>query len=69
MMVELRSVKAQELIELAHRFRVRAADCPPDVYRDLILRTAGELEELAQSLVKNNGSEFVLFDDEADEPI
>jgi hypothetical protein len=62
--VELRSAKAEELRELARKFRARAADCPPGYYHDLILQTAGELEELATSLAANGGTELVIFDDD-----
>ena len=66
--MELRSVKAKELLEMVQRFRARAAECEPGFYRDLILRTANELEAHAQTLVAEDGSVLVLFgDDDASE--
>jgi hypothetical protein len=62
-MAELRSVKSRELRELAKRFREHAAEAAPGTYRDLMLRTMAELEELAQSLEASDGSELVLFDE------
>ena len=62
--VELRSAKAEELRELVRKFRERAASCPPGYYHDLILQTAGELEELADSLTAKGGTELVIFDED-----
>jgi hypothetical protein len=57
--VELRSAKAEELHELARSFRARAAGCPPGYYHDLILQTADEMEQLANSLAAKGGTERV----------
>ena len=57
--MELRSVKAEELRELARKFRARAAGCPPGFYHDLILQTADEMDELANSLAAKDGREGV----------
>jgi hypothetical protein len=55
--METQSVKEEELREMARRFRARAAGCPPGHFHDLILQMAGELEELALSLVLESGTE------------
>jgi hypothetical protein len=62
--MELRSVRAKELLEMVQRFRARAADCEAGYYRELILRTANELEAHAQTLAAENGSVLVLFGDD-----
>jgi hypothetical protein len=62
--MELRSVKAKELLEMVQRFRARAVDCEPGYYRELILRTAGELEAHARKLAAEDGSVLVLFGDD-----
>lgn len=62
--MELRSAKAEELRELARSFRVRAAGCPPGYYHDLILQTADEMEELANSLAAKGGAALAIFEDE-----
>ena len=62
--MELRSVKAKELLEMVQRFRARAADCEPGHYRELILRTADELEAHAKKLAADDGSVLVLFGDD-----
>ena len=62
--MELRSVKAEELREMARRFRERAKDCEPGHYRDLIIQSARELEELAESIALKDGSELAIFDEE-----
>jgi hypothetical protein len=61
-MVELRSVGSNELRELAARFRKRADEAAPGHYRDLMLRTASELEERAQGLDASGGTELILLD-------
>ena len=63
-MVELRSVGSDELGELAARFRRRAQEAAPGHYRDLMLRTAAELEARAQILNATGGEELVLLDTE-----
>lgn len=63
-MAELRAVKSQELNKLAKRFREHATEAEPGMFRDLMLRTASELEMLAQSLDAGEGTEYVLFDDD-----
>lgn len=62
--MELRSAKAEELRELARSFRARAAGCPPGYYHDLILQTADEMEELANSLAAKGGAALAIFEDE-----
>ena len=57
--VELRSTKADELRKLAREFRARAAGCPPGFYHDLILQTADEIEEFANSLAATDGTERI----------
>ncbi len=49
---------------MVQRFRARAADCEAGYYRELILRTANELEAHAQTLAAENGSVLVLFGDD-----
>ena len=49
--MEPQSVETEGLRELARTFRARAAGCPPGYYHDLILQTADEIDELADSLV------------------
>jgi len=66
-MAELRAIKSQELRELAKRFRDRATETSPGIYRDLMLRTAAELEERANLLDVGGGSETVLFDNGVDD--
>ncbi len=63
-MVELRSVGSKELRELAARFRTRADEAAPGHYRDLMLRTATELEAQAQTLDATGGRELMLLDAE-----
>jgi len=65
--VELRSVKAEELLQMARRFRERAKDCEPGHYHDLIIQSARELEELAASLTSKDGSELVIVDEDDEE--
>ncbi len=65
-MAELRLVKSKELRVLAKRFRDHAAEAERGMFRDLMLRTASELETLAQSLEASDGTECVLFDEESD---
>jgi len=62
--MELRSVKAKELLEMVLRIRERAAECEPGYYRELILRTADELEVHAHKLAADDGSVLVLFGDD-----
>lgn len=64
-MVELRSVGSNELRDLAARFRKRADEAMPGHYRDLMSRTASELEARAQALDATGGSELVLLDTDA----
>jgi hypothetical protein len=62
--MELRTIDPDELRVLAARFRSRAADCIEDYYRSLILRTAQELEEYANSLEANGGTGLVIADED-----
>jgi hypothetical protein len=62
--MELLAAKAEELRELARSFRARAAGCPPGYYHDLILQTADEMEELANSLAAKGGTELVACDED-----
>ena len=62
--MELRSVKAKELLEMVLRIRARAAECEPGYYRELILRTADELEAHAEKLAAEDSSVLVLFGDD-----
>ena len=62
--MELQSIRADEVHQLAQRFRLRAIEAEDSLYHRLMLRTAVELEELAGTLSANNGSELVLVDDE-----
>ena len=60
-MAELRSVGSNELRELAKRFRRRADEAAPGHYRNLMLRTASELEARAHSLDATGGGELILL--------
>lgn len=60
----LHSVRADDVLQLAHDFRLRAAEAEDTVYYRLMLRTAAELEELADDLSRKKSSELVLVDDE-----
>ena len=62
--MELQTMRADEVHELAQRFRLRATEAEDVVYHRLMLRTAVELEELAGSLSARNGSELVLVDED-----
>jgi hypothetical protein len=62
--MELRSAKAKELRELARSFRARAAGCPPGYYHDLILQTADEMEDLANSFAAKGGTQHVASDED-----
>jgi hypothetical protein len=57
--MKAQSVKATELRELARKFRVRAAEAEEGAYRNLMLRTAHELEEFAEAMATTS-SELVL---------
>jgi len=61
----LQSVRAAEIQQMAENFRVRAAETQDTVYHRLMLRTALELEDLAERLKRSGGAELVLADDEA----
>jgi hypothetical protein len=63
-MAELRAVKSLELNKLAKRFREHAAEAEPGLFRELMLRTASELETVAQSLGNSDGTEYVLFEED-----
>jgi hypothetical protein len=57
--VELQSPETEGLRELARTFRARAAGCPPGYYHDLMLQTADEMDELADSLAAKGGAKRV----------
>jgi hypothetical protein len=57
-------MRADEVHELAQRFRLRATEAEDAIYHRLMLRTAVELEELAGTLNARNCSELVLVDEE-----
>ena len=63
----LQSVRAAEVQQMAENFRRRAAEAAAEntAYHYLMLRTALELEDLAERLEYTNGTELVLSDDEA----
>lgn len=58
----LQSVRADDVLQLAHDFRLRAAEAEDTIYYRLMLRTAAELEELADTLAHKKGNELVLVD-------
>lgn len=60
------SVRADDVLLLAHDFRLRAAEAEDTIYYRLMLRTAAELEELADNLSRKKGSELVLVDGDED---
>jgi hypothetical protein len=60
------SVRADDVLQLAHDFRLRAAEAEDTIYHRLMLRTAAELEELADNLARKKGSELVLVDGDED---
>ena len=62
--MELQSTKADELRALARKFRARAAGCPPGFYHDLILQTADEIEELANSLAAKDSTQDAVRDED-----
>ena len=64
--MELRPIKSSELLRMAHDFRMRAEEAVDTEYHRMMLRTAVELEELADELNRRKGSELVLKDDEGD---
>jgi hypothetical protein len=49
-MVELQTTRPADVAEMARRFRLRAAETEDAAYRELMLRTAGELDALASRL-------------------
>jgi len=63
----LQSVRAADVLHMAENFRRRAAEAAAEntAYHHLMLRTARELEDLAERLERTNSSELVLDDDEA----
>lgn len=60
----LQSIKADEVKEIARRFRTRAAEAQDTVYHALMLRTAAELEELADTLASRDDTTLALIGDE-----
>jgi hypothetical protein len=62
--MELQTIRAGEVHELAQRFRLRAIEAEDTLYHRLMMRTALELEELARTLNANAGSELVLVDED-----
>lgn len=62
--MELKTISADELRMLAERFRERAAECAEDYYRELILRTARELEDHADMLDANGDTALVIAEED-----
>ena len=62
--MELQSARMDELRELARQFRARAAGCPRGHFHDLILQSARELEELANSLAAKDGAKDAAHDED-----
>ncbi len=62
----LHSIRADDVLQLAHDFRLRAAEAEDTIYYRLMLRTAAELEELADNLTHKKGNELVLVEGEED---
>jgi hypothetical protein len=60
------SVRADDVLQLAHDFRQRAAETEDTTYYCLMLRTAAELEELADNLANKKDSELVLVEGDDD---
>ncbi|MDE1986921.1 MAG: hypothetical protein KGL29_04570 [Alphaproteobacteria bacterium] len=54
--------KTKELLEIAQRFRKRAAECRPSTYRDLMFRTARELEEIVEALTMADKTDVATSD-------
>jgi len=46
------ATRVAEVTELARKFRLRAAETQDNTFRSMMLRTAGELEELAGRLLQ-----------------
>lgn len=60
--MELKTVSADELRLLAESFRSRAEEHEENCYRELILRTACELEEHAALLEAHGGTALMIPD-------
>ena len=57
--MEMLTIHAAEVLQIARDFRARAAEAGDTLYRHLMLRTAMELEERAATLIEQGGSETV----------
>jgi len=62
--MELLTIHAAEVLQIAKDFRTRAAEAGDTLYRHLMLRTAAELEERAATLMQQGGTETVLVERE-----
>ncbi|MDR3526265.1 MAG: hypothetical protein P4L57_03230 [Rhizomicrobium sp.] len=60
--MELLTIHAAEVQQIAKDFRARAAEAGDTLYRQLMLRTAMELEERAATLIEQGGSETLLVE-------
>jgi hypothetical protein len=63
--MELQTIHAAEVLQIAQDFRARAAEAGDTTYRHLMLRTAMDLEERAATLAKQDGTELVDLEDAA----
>jgi hypothetical protein len=61
-MVGPETCKTKELLEIAQRFRARAADCQPSTYRELMFRTARELEGIVEALTTTDETDGATSD-------
>lgn len=62
-----KAAKAAEVLQLAESFRQRAAEAGDALYHRLMLRTALDLEEFAESLVRPG--DLVMIDDGEDDEV
>ncbi len=51
--MSLQTVRADEVLQLAQNFRLRAAEAADTVYHPMMMRTAVELEELAEMIMRS----------------
>lgn len=65
----MESIKAEEVLQLARNFRLRAAEAEDAVYYSMMLRTACELELQAEMLSRRPGGELVMIDDGEDDEL
>lgn len=63
--MELQTIHAAEILQIARDFRACAAEASDTLYRHLMLRTAMELEERAAILAEQDGTELVDQEDAA----